>query len=1491
MPNLADENVIQEIEDDELDAARFPVIVETDTENNYAKGRGATWQTLMRLAADGLFPTGEDEPTDDLKEEGRTILYIQTGAETRVVWVSRDGGAWEKLDAAGVAGGYHIQVNRVLTENNIIEDDEIILETGPEDQYNLEIGESDFPDGYLDTIQKFTEIRLVEGDTRWKGRVITFTIDDSEGVEERTLEVDFYDRDGEFTEGDNILVSFGYAPPRIVVQTDGIITGEGSYTDPLRIEDNSLTEDHLAAGSVGAVELQDDAVGLKHLKHGVGAQMGRVIGFQETTGAPETVDLPETDNLLETVATGDTITGDGADTPLEVAEGVIGEEHLEEGAVGSDEIQDDAVEERHIADGAIEERHLADGAVPDAITEVESDDSLKGDGSDDDPLGIADEGVRSRHIEEESIETEHLDDCVVTSPKIHAEAVQEIHIEDGAVAIDKIEANEMKAGKFLGWDDSGCPIAKDGPEDAEDGADAEFDGVETDETIDGDGTTGNPIGVADDAIELEHLAHGTADSLLCTDGEGAPFWGEKDDPAERFNLYADEAIFSGDGDDEDSPLGLVEEAIRETHIAPKVVSLSKLKRGTPGKIIGFDEAGDAEEQDPPEDMEGDFLESVATDGTLDGDGTTGSPIGVADGAIEQNHLAEGAVGEPEIIDDSVSLGKLSHGTADKLVGFDSSGVPVEKDPVAPGLETVATDSTLTGDGTTGDPLSVEFPDDEVGLEDVATGDTIDGDGTTGSPLDVADNAIGLGKLSHGSPGTLIGFSNSGVPEEVDPNEGGLESVATDSTIDGDGTTGSPLSVQFPDDEMGLETVATDATLTGDGTTSDPLSVEFPDDEVGLEAVSTDSTLTGDGTPADPLSVEFPDDEVGLETVATDNTISGDGTTDDPLSVSAPGMTAVETDDTLTGDGTTDDPLSVEFPDDEVGLETVATDDTITGDGTPSDPLGVEFPDDEVGLESVYSDDTLTGDGTEDSELGVADRAIGLPQLATGTADKLLGWGAGGEPAEIDPGVTEVESDSTLTGDGTEATPLGVADDAIGLDQLAHGTADKILGFDEDGEPTEIDQDSTTVTPAIETVIYRNESFTPGTTPVNIVLDHALDSFDTPGYVEFYMEQSLVGSSNAVARGHRGDAEVALQRLVDLPVISGFVPFTATASQNILKLETARLNTLSGTTGFGDSIIHIGKVSNSELRIAFSHVIMSGGILEIKVVELKGLRGNTGEAADVDDETIELNADDELRVKDDAIGLAHLAHGTADFLLGFDGEGAPDELDPNDIDVTVSSDDTIDGDGSESSPLLVAPNSIYETEMMDNAITKDKMAGQGAHTLITFDENGDPVETDLMKVAIWYMNGQDERYDDYSQIALDGVLQFNDAAGKTVNGGIGGSWANINTDNDADPRNGSSLIDKTRSLRTFPAGEYHITLGFRGSQVTEDDAAVKFLKVQSGTDDLVVVDVPGFLGGDIKAYHAKEEYVTIAASDKFYVLFDDAAANENLTGYIQLEKIS
>jgi hypothetical protein len=142
-----------------------------------------------------------------------------------------------------------------------------------------------------------------------------------------------------------------------------------------------------------------------------------------------------------------------------------------------------------------------------------------------------------------------------------------------------------------------------------------------------------------------------------------------------------------------------------------------------------------------------------------------------------------------------------------------------------GTQTVASDATLSGNGTSGDPLgvvgdltddqtltivgqdlsisegnTVTLPGDDWGTQTAATDATLSGDGTSGDPLGV------VGDLTDNQTLSIVGHDltiSEGNTVPLPGDDWGTQVVASNPTLSGNGTSGSPLGVvgDLTDDQI------------------------------------------------------------------------------------------------------------------------------------------------------------------------------------------------------------------------------------------------------------------------------------------------------------------------------------------------------------------------------------------------------------------------------------------------------------------------------------------------------------------------------------------------------------------------------------------------------------------------------------------------------------------------------------------------------------------
>ncbi|MCB9197951.1 MAG: hypothetical protein H6600_05780 [Flavobacteriales bacterium] len=346
-----------------------------------------------------------------------------------------------------------------------------------------------------------------------------------------------------------------------------------------------------------------------------------------------------------------------------------------------------------------------------------------------------------------------------------------------------------------------------------------------------------------------------------------------------------------------------------------------------------------------------------------------------------------------------------------------------------GSDVVNTDATLTGDGTSISPLSVN------------------GDLTDDQDVTISGNAVGITggtgfNLSATSPadGEVLTWNNTLGQWESSATTGdnwGSDVVNTDATLTGDGTSISPLSVNgdLTDDQdvtisgnavgitggtgfnLSATSPADGEVLTWNNTLGQWESSATTGDNWGSDVVNTDATLTGDGTSISPLSVngDLTDDQ---DVTISGNAVGITGGTGFNLSATSPADGEV-----LTWNNTLGQWESSATTGDNWGSDVVNTDATLTGDGTSISPLSVN------------------GDLTDDQDVTISGNAVGITGgtgfnlSATSPADgevltwnNTLGQWESSATTGDNWGSDVVNTDATLTGDGTSISPLSVNGD-------------------------------------------------------------------------------------------------------------------------------------------------------------------------------------------------------------------------------------------------------------------------------------------------------------------------------------------------------------------------------------------------------------------------------------------------------------------------------
>ena len=185
------------------------------------------------------------------------------------------------------------------------------------------------------------------------------------------------------------------------------------------------------------------------------------------------------------------------------------------------------------------------------------------------------------------------------------------------------------------------------------------------------------------------------------------------------------------------------------------------------------------------------LSSLFRDATLIGNGTAGSPLGIAPGGVGTLQLGNSAVTGQKIANGSVV--RSFNGLFDNIQFAAGSNI------------------TITPAGNT---LTIAAPNV---LSAVAHDATLTGNGAAASLLGIANGGVSAPKLNATTAptaGQFLSFDGNSLAWQT---PGTLTGVVTDATLTGDGTSGTPLRVAVPLNLTGTAGTILSVTNTGGGT--------------------------------------------------------------------------------------------------------------------------------------------------------------------------------------------------------------------------------------------------------------------------------------------------------------------------------------------------------------------------------------------------------------------------------------------------------------------------------------------------------------------------------------------------------------------------------------------------------------------------------------------------------------------------------------------------
>ncbi len=505
---------------------------------------------------------------------------------------------------------------------------------------------------------------------------------------------------------------------------------------------------------------------------------------------------------------------------------------------------------------------------------------------------------------------------VITSFELANNAVATANIQNAAVNGSKISQMGAFSGQVLKWNGTAWAPAQD---DLGGGDNWGVQTAQTGATISGNGAPGSPLNIA---------------QQNATNGQVLKWNG---------TTWAPAADNVGSGDNWGAQTAQTDPTLKGD--------------GTPGSLLGIAQQGASNGQvlkwdgtawTPAADNVGgdDWGTQVATtDATIDGDGTALNPLSIAQqGATNGEVLkwngtawvpTELAVTNPTIAGsgtagDPLRLASQSANTGQVLKWNGVLWAPADDNDSGGdnwGSQTANTNLTLSGDGTTLNPLG-------IAQQGAANGQVLKWNGSAWLPAD--DNNSGgdnwgaqtaqtdLTLKGNGTPGNLLGIAQQGA------SNGQVLKWNGSAWLPSDDNTGTG-----PADNWGTQVAITNATLEGDGTPGNPLGIapqgatngqilkwngatwapanETGGDDWGAQVVETSFEFSGNGTAATPLELASqganfgqvlkwqgtywgPSDDIfgdnwGVQSVETSNQFTGNGTLAQPLTLAAQGAAA------------------------------------------------------------------------------------------------------------------------------------------------------------------------------------------------------------------------------------------------------------------------------------------------------------------------------------------------------------------------------------------------------------------------------------------------------------------------------------------------------------------------------------------------------------------------------------------------------------------------
>ena len=353
-----------------------------------------------------------------------------------------------------------------------------------------------------------------------------------------------------------------------------------------------------------------------------------------------------------------------------------------------------------------------------------------------------------------------------------------------------------------------------------------------------------------------------------------------------------------------------------------------------------------------------------------------------DESIDSDDYVDGSVDTVHLADDAVTLAKMASGTDGNIISYDASGNPVA---IATGND----GQVLTSAGSGAAPAFEDAA--ALGANSVDSASYVDG---SIDPEHLADNAVTLAKMASGTDGNIISYDASGNPVAIATGDSGQ--ILTSAGVGAPPTFAAPAA-------LGANSVDSDNYVDGSIDT-DHLAADAVT-YVKMQNLGTANRVLGATSTGVIGETQVVAAMMAANSVDSASYVDG---SIDPEHLADNAVTLAKM-----ASGTDGNIISFDASGNPVAIATGNDGQILTSAGTGAPPAFEDAA--ALGANSIDSDNYV--DGSIDPE-HLADNAVTLAKMASGTDGNIISYDASGNPVAIATGT----DGQVLTSAGAGAQP-------------------------------------------------------------------------------------------------------------------------------------------------------------------------------------------------------------------------------------------------------------------------------------------------------------------------------------------------------------------------------------------------------------------------------------------------------------------------------------